>query len=154
MKNRRVVLVMVGVVCFLGGTMIPSARTEPQAPAKPQPPKYYIVNCMKAKPGKYQQSLQSEREWKRIEEAYINAGKRGAWAVYGYQFDPGTDARCDYITVDGFDKWADLEDPYPDFQNVFKKIYPNKNFQDFLQQTGDSHVIAHQDVMVLIDHAE
>lgn len=154
MKNRRIVLVAVGVVCFLGGTMIPSVHSAPQEAAGSQAPKYFIVNCMKAKPGQYQQAMQAEREWKPLEQAFIHSGQRAAWAVYAYHFNPGSEARCDYITVDAFSKWSELEDPYPDFQNVFKKVYPDKDFQQFLQKSDESHEIAHQDVMVLVDHAE
>lgn len=153
MKSRRIVLVMVGVVCFLGGTMIPSGRSAPPAAAASQPMKYLIVNCMKVKPGKFQQAIQNESEWKKIEQAYNEAGKKRGWAVYGYQF-PGSEDRCDYVTVDSFENWSDLEDPYPDFQNVFKKVYPDKNFDEFMQHTDDSHEIAHRDVVVLIDHTE
>lgn len=154
MKNRPLVVVIVGIACFLGGTMIPTAQTEPQPAVKAQVAKYVIVNCMKVKPGKYSQSMQMEREWKPIEQAYINAGKRASWAVYGYQFNPGTNAGCDYVTVDAFGKWGELEDQYPDFPNVFKKIYPDKNFNEFMQASEATHEIAHQNVMVLIDHAE
>lgn len=31
---------LVGIVAFLGGTMIPLAHTEPEGQAKTQPPKY------------------------------------------------------------------------------------------------------------------
>lgn len=153
MKSRRIVLVMVGVVCFLGGTMIPSGRSAPPAPAESQLLKYRLINCMKVKAGKYQQAMQNESEWKRITQAYITAGKRRSWAVFQYQFS-GSDDRCDYVTVDSFENWSDLENPYPDFQNVFKKVYPEKDFNEFIQRTNDSHEIAHRDLMVLTDHAE
>jgi hypothetical protein len=153
MKNRRIVLVAVGVVCFLAGSMIPSGHSAPPAPPESQILKYRIVNCMKVKPGKYQQAMQNESDWKRIGQAYIAAGMKRSWAVYGYQFS-GSGDRCDYVTVDAFANWSDLENPYPDFENVFKKVFPDKNFDEFLQQTGDSHEIAHRDVMVLLDHAE
>ena len=154
MKNRRIVLVLVGVACFLAGSMIPSVRSAPPAaPAASQPLKYRIVNCMKVKPGKYSQAMQIEKEWKRIEEAYIAQGMKRAWAVYAPQFG-GTDDRCDYVTVDSFENWSDLDNSYPDLPNVFKKVFPDKNFNEFLQQTDDSHDLTHKDVMVLIDHAE
>ena len=153
MKSNRIVLVAVGVVCFLGGTMIPSARTEAQAQAASQPPKYYIVNCMKAKPGQYQQSVQMEGQWKPIAQSYINAGKMRSWAVYGYQFNAGSNATCDYLTVDGYDKFSDLENTYSDLETAFKKIYPTKQLNDFMQQLNGTHDIANQDVMVLTDHA-
>jgi len=153
MKSRLIVLVMVGVVCFLGGTMIPSVRSAPPAPAESPALKYRIVNCMKVKPGKAQQAEQNESDWKRIVQAYNAAGKRRGWAVFQYQF-AGSDDRCDYVTVDSFENWSDLEDPYPDFLNVFKKVYPDKDFHGFLQETDDSHEIVHRDVMVLTDHAE
>lgn len=37
MKYRRIVLITLGVVCFLAGTMIPLARSEPQGRANSQP---------------------------------------------------------------------------------------------------------------------
>jgi hypothetical protein len=152
MKNRRIVLVVVGVVCFLAGSMIPSMRSAPPA-SESMPLKYHIVNCMKLKSGDFGKAMENEKEWKRIEQYYIAQGMKRSWAVYGYQFS-GTEDRCDYVTVDSFENWSDLENPYPDFPNVFKKIYPDKNFDEFLKQTGDSHEVAHRDAMVLIDHAE
>jgi hypothetical protein len=56
--------------------------------------------------------------------------------------------------VDAFENWSDLENPYPDLENVFKKVFPDKTFDEFMQQTNDSHEIAHRDLMVLTDHAE
>jgi hypothetical protein len=153
MKNRRIVLVAVGVVCFLAGSMIPSGLSAPPAPPESQILKYRIVNCMKVKPGKYQQAMQNEGEWKRIEEAYNAAGKKRGWAVLGNQFGGSSD-RCDYVTVDAFANWSDLENPYPDLENMFKKVFPDKDFNEFLQHTDDSHEIAHRDVLVLLDHAE
>lgn len=153
MKNRRIVLVLVGVGCFLAGTMIPSVRSAPPAASESTPLKYHIVNCMKVKPGKSQQAMQIEGEWKRIEQAYIAQGMKRSWAVYGSVFG-GTEDRCDYVTVDSFENWSDLENPYPDLPNVFKKVFPDKNFNEFMQQTGDSHDLAHKDVMVLINHTE
>lgn len=153
MKNRRIVLVLVGVVCFLAGTMIPSVRSAPPAASESMPLKYHIVNCMKVKPGESQQAMQIEKEWKQIEQAYIAQGMKRSWALYRYQFS-GTDNRCDYVTVDSFENWSDLENSYPDFPNVFKKVFPDKNFNEFLQQTGDSHDLVHRDVMVLVDHTE
>ena len=153
MKNRRIVLVLVGVVCFLAGSMIPSGQSAPPAASESQPLKYRIVNCMKVKPGKYDQAMQNEKDWKRIEQAYMAQGNKRSWAVYGYQF-PGSEDRCDYVTVDSFENWSDLENPYPDFPNVFKKVFPDKNFDEFMQQTEATHEIAHRDLVVLIDHAE
>lgn len=153
MKNRGIVLAVVGVACFLAGSMIPSVRSATPAASEAQPLKYHIVNCMKVKPGKFSQAMQIEREWKRIEEAYIAQGQKRSWAVYGYEFG-GTGDRCDYITVDSFENWSDLENPYPDLPKVFKKVFPDKNFDEFLQQTDESHDLAHKDAMVLIDHAE
>ena len=108
---------------------------------------------MKAKPGQIQQSLQMEGQWKPVAESYIKAGKMRSWAVYGYQFDPGSNATCDYLTVDAYDKFSDLENTYADLQNTFKMIYPAKPFDDFMRQLNNTHSIANQDVMVLIDHA-
>lgn len=153
MKSRRIVLVTVGVVCFLGGTMIPSGRSAAPGPAESQPLKYRIINCMKVKSGKFQQAMQNESEWKRLEQAYNTAGKKRGWALFAREFS-GSNDQCDYVTVDLFANWSDLENPYPDLENTFKKVYPDKDFNQFIQQTNDSHEIVHRDVMVLVDHAE
>lgn len=153
MKSRSSVLVATGVVCFLAGSMIPSVRSAPPAASESMPLKYSIVNCMKVKPGKFSQAMQIEKEWKRIEEAYIAQGMKRSWSLYRYQF-AGTGDRCDYVTVDSFENWSDLQNPYPDLPKVFKKVFPDKNFNEFLQQTDDSHNLTHKSVMVLADHAQ
>jgi hypothetical protein len=97
--------------------------------------------------------MQNESEWKRLEQAYNTAGKKRGWALFAREFS-GSNDQCDYVTVDLFANWSDLENPYPDLENTFKKVYPDKDFNQFIQQTNDSHEIVHRDVMVLVDHAE
>ena len=145
---------LVGIVAFVGGTMIPSARTEPQAQTKVQPPKYYLVDCMKVKPGKFDQYLQVEKEWKSFHQQYVNMGKKRSWGLYEVRYPSGTDARCDYITVNSFDNYADTDDTFPNAQEVFKKTFPNTKVEDFLQRTDDSRNLTHSEFLVLVDHTD
>lgn len=154
MKTRLFTLALVGVVSFLGGTLIPSARTEPQAQAQVQPPKYYLVDCMKVNPGKFDLYFRVEREWKLIHQDYVKRGKKRSWGLYGVQYPAGTDERCDYVTVNAFDKYADTEDPYADFQEVFKRLYPNMKLEELAQRTDDSRRLTHEELLVLVDHTD
>ena len=154
MKTKVFTLALVGVVSFLGGTLIPSARTEPQAQAQVQPPKYYLADCMKVNPGKGGLYSQVESEWKPIHQDYVKRGKKRSWGLYAVQYPSGTDERCDYITVNAFDKYADTEDLYPDFQEVFKRVHPNVKLEEFSQRTEDSRRLAHEEFLVLVDHTD
>ena len=71
---------VVGLVAFVGGMSIPSAQTQPQGQSKAQPAKYYLVDCMKVNPGKFQQYLQIEKQWKSFHQEYVRMGKKHSWA--------------------------------------------------------------------------
>src|SRR6516162_7066287 len=145
---------LVGIVAFVGGTLIPSARTEPQTQTKVQLPKYYLVDCMKVKPGKGDQYLQVEKEWKSFHQRYVNMRKKRSWGLYEVRYPSGTEARCDYITVNSFDNYADTENPLPKAEEVFKKTFPNTKPEDFFQRTGDSRDLTHSEFLVLVDHTD
>ncbi len=154
MKSKPFAFVLVGIVAFLGGTMIPSARTEPQAQAQVQPPKYYLVDCMKVNPGKGDLYSQVEREWKPFHQDYVKRGKKRLWGLYEVLYPNGTDERCDYVTVNAFDNYADTGNAYPDFADVFKRLYPNVKLEEFLQRTEESRRLTHEELLVLVDHTD
>jgi len=145
---------VVGVIAFLSGTMIPSAHTEAQSQSKAQPPKYYLVDCMKVNPGKLDQYLEMEKQWKSFHQEYIKMGKKRSWGLYEVRYPYGTEARCDYITVNAFDNYADTDNPFPDFQQVFKKVFPNMKLEDFMQKTEDSRRLTHGEFLALVDHTD
>lgn len=105
-------------------------------------------------PGKFNQYLAVEKEWKAFHQEYVNKGKKRSWGLYEVRYPSGTDARCDYITVNTFDNYADTDDPYPDFQEVFKKVFPNTKLEDFMQRTDDSRRLTHSEFLALVDHTD
>ena len=149
MRIRPFLLVLAILVSFLAGTLIPKASTQSQ------PPKYFLVDYMKVDPAKGQEYLSVERDlWKPIHQAYAKSGKKRWWSLYGVQFPYGTDQKYGFVTVNAFDQFQQIEEPYSDLQEVLAKLHPNMKLDQFFTRTENSRQLVQGEVWVLIDHVE
>ncbi len=46
------------------------------------------------------------------------------------RFPFGTEEKYDYITVNTFDRFGQLEHPFADLGEIFKKVHPNMKVDD------------------------
>ncbi len=149
MKARYVWLPLVIVSSFLAGTLVPAANTQQK------PPKYFEIDYMKVDPIKESDYLKLEREqWKPLHQERIKEGKIRSWYLFGIQFPSGTDEKYNYVTVNAFDQFGQLEDPYADADKLLAKVHPGMKVDDFLSRTVQGRNLVRSEVWVLIDQAE
>ena len=144
MKLRHVSVALLMAVAFLAGTLVPSTSGQNTTA------RYLSVSYMKSLPGKDPIAIE-QKVWKPVHQAMVNAGNLERWAVYAREFPNGTATEYDYVTVMVFDEFRDLENPYGDFQALFRKVHPNEDPQKLLQQTEESRNLVRGEVLRLID---
>ena len=79
---------------------------------------FFIVETMKATPGKSGEYVKAEREvWKRVHQERIKQGLITGWNFYVVRSPAGSSVPYDYITVTFVQGWNKLENPWGDFFN-------------------------------------
>jgi hypothetical protein len=140
---------VVAVTSFFVGTLVPAASTDTKAA------KYFEVAYMKASPGKDADYLKIEQEmWKPLHQELIKQGMVRSWSLYGLQFPSGTAEKYDYVTVNAFDQFGQLENPYANFDKALTKVHPGVKVDDFIDRTEKARNLVRSEVWVLIDRAE
>lgn len=149
MRTKYFVVPVVAVISFFAGTLIPNAKTDTKSP------KYVQVDFMKVNPGKDADYLKVEQDlWKPIHQERIKQGLTKSWSLYGVQFPSGTDQKYGYVTINTFDQFSQLENPYGSFEKVFSKVHPGVKADEFMDRTEKSRNLVRSEVWVLIDKAE
>jgi hypothetical protein len=109
---------MATILAFFAGALVPNggmqhAAVAMQVAAQPKSPKYVEIDYMKVEPGKDSDYVRLEKEiWKPLHQQRIKNGQLRSWAVYGLRFPFGTEEKYDYVTVNSYDQFAQLESPY------------------------------------------
>ena len=142
MSFKKVVWALAIGLAFFAGTLVPvgsrqSSTVLAQAP-QAKPPKYLEVDYMKVQPGKDSDYLRVER----------------SWALYNVRFPFGTEEKYDYVTVNTFDRFGQLEDPFTDLGEIFKKVHPNMKVDDIGQQTEATRHLVRSEVWQLMDETQ
>ncbi len=156
MSIRPLGLALIIGASFLAGTMVPSAGTQSSATPKPSDAvKYVEVSYMKVDPAKTTEYLKVEQDlWKPLHQELVKKGQVKSWTLYGVQFPSGTDEKYDFVTVNAFTQFGQLENPYADFDQVLPKIHPDMKVEDFLSRTESSRRLVRSEIWAVIDHAE
>ena len=89
-----------------------------------------------------------------IHQEFVKNGKKRFWTFYGVRFPTGADEKYDYVTVNGFDNFAQIEQPYANFQEVLKKVYPNMKAEEFFKNTESPRRLVREEMWEVIDHVE
>ena len=92
--------------------------------------------------------------WKPIHQDYVKNGKKRSWSFYWVQFPSGADEKYDYVTVNSFDNFAQLEEPYTNLPEVVKKIHPNMKIEEFGEKTQSPRRLVREEMWMLIDRVE
>jgi hypothetical protein len=107
---------------------------------------------MKAQPGKEADYVRMEREtWKPLHEERIKRGQLRSWAFYGLRFPSGDDEKYDFVTINAFDRFAQLENPYADLDRMLSTGQPNRKMADLEQETSANRRLVRSEVWQLID---
>jgi len=152
MKGMYIWLPVVIVSSFIAGTLVPAGRAQ-QGTQKP--PKYIEVDYMKATPGHEDEYLKLEREqWKPIHQERIKEGKIHSWYLFGVRFPSGSESKYDFVTVNTFDQFGQMENSYADIEQVMSKVHSGINVNDFASRTNKSRDLVRSEVWELIDQLE
>ncbi len=149
MKLRHLMLAVVIVASFLAGTLVPTASTQSKTV------KYVEVDYMKVEPGKEADYLKVEQDlWKPVHQERVKNGKLKSWSLYALQFPSGTDEKYDFVTVNVFDQFGQLENPYANAEELLAKVHPGMKLSDFINRTDSARRLVRSEVWALIDHLE
>jgi len=152
MKTTYVWLPVVIVSSFIAGTLVPIGRAQQTLK---KPPKYVEVNYMKAAPGHENEYMKLEQEqWKPIHAERIKQGKVRSWYFFEVRFPSGTESKYDFVTVNTFDQFGQMENPYGDFDQLIRKVHPGMNLDDFGSRTNKARDLVRSEVWELIDQIE
>lgn len=140
---------VVAVTSFFAGTLVPAVSTDTKSA------KYIEVDYMKTNPGKDADYLKIEQEmWKPLHQERIKQGLVRSWSLYRVQFPSGAAEKYDYVTVNAFDQFGQLENPYANFDKVLTKVHPGVKVDDLGDRTEKARSLVRSEVWVLIDKAE
>jgi hypothetical protein len=111
---------------------------------------YAVADYMKVKPGGGPAYLDLEQKiWKPIHQERLKAGMIVGWYLYGVHFPSGSNHEYNFATVNVVNKFSDLENPLP--EEIFTKVYPNKDASEIMDETINAREAIHQDVWVVLD---
>jgi hypothetical protein len=152
MKATYIWLPAVIILSFVAGTLVPTGRAQ-QGTHKP--PKYIEVDYMKATPGHEDEYVRLEQEqWKPIHQERIKQGKLHSWYLFGVRYPSGSEAKYDFVTVNTFEQFGQMENPYSDLSTLVPKVHPGINLEDFGNRTTKARDIVRTEMWELIDQVE
>jgi hypothetical protein len=152
MKPIHVWLPVVIVTSFVGGTLVPSGKAQQKSP---KPPKYIEMSFMKTDGAREADYVKLEQEqWKPLHQERIKQGKIRSWYFFGVRSPSGSEVKYNFVTVNTYDQFGQMENPYADLDQVIKKVHPGVNMDDFFNRTTKSRDIVRNEVWELIDQAE
>jgi hypothetical protein len=152
MRAKYIWLPLVILSSFIAGTLVPTGRAQ-QGAAKP--PKYVEIDYMKATPGHEDEYVKLEQEqWKPIHQERIKEGKIRSWYFFNVRFPSGSESKYDFVTVNTYDQFGQIEDPYADADKLFSKVHPGIKMEDFASRTTQARDLVRSEVWQLIDQAE
>ena len=124
------------------------AVADPNATA---PPKYFMVNMMKVKPGT--EAAYETMETKLVKPmlvAMMKAGGRASWSRFSVVLPGGSNQPFNYITTDGYDKWTDIGRG-GDAAAAIKKVHPGMTLAAYSKQIEETRQLVNQELWELID---
>ena len=114
-----------------------------------EPPSILLVNYMTVQPGNNNIYVNLERDiYKDIHEESVKQGGRSTWSVWGKIGGDLTSKQ--FVTVDGFNSWDQMNQEN-NFAELFKKVHPDKNMEEFSDKTYKSRILEKRETWKLID---
>ncbi|WP_373515665.1 hypothetical protein [Persicitalea sp.] len=124
------------------------AAADPNATTAP---KYLMVNMMKVKPG--DEAAYEAMETKLVKPmivAMMKSGGRAGWARHDLVLPGGSNQPFNYLTVDAYDKWADIGQG-GDAAAAIKKVHPGMTLTAYGKQIEATRQLVNQELWQLID---
>lgn len=124
----------------------PQSQTTANAP-----PKFALIEYFKIEPGKVADYRKLEQEvWIPIHRERIKMGAIKSWSAWSVRFPGGTDREYDRVIITTFDKFADVETPYP--PAVFTKVFPNTTAAEIVARTRTLSRQVRSELVRLLDN--
>jgi hypothetical protein len=98
---------------------------------------YLRFNHYKVRNGQYDEWVRLETTyWKAIMDAWLKAGGKGGWGVYGLAMPGGESTPYNTMTVDTFPDWNGLMKGVP-VNELWPKVHPNRTTTDTFDRLGE-----------------
>lgn len=131
---------------------LPGAE-DPRSLASATPPKYARFDYKKTEYGKGNQYVENEHKYyKPVWQETVNQGVMRTWAVSAVRFPGGTNKEYNFVTVQLFDKFEQLENP--SVPGVWAKVHPNLNGQEITGQMGAISKSVRTEVLTLLERVQ
>ena len=105
-----------------------------------------VLNFMKVKPGKTNDYLEIEKEWKELQEKKIEAGIMYSWQLSRKMFSAEDDSD-QYITVDSYSDFSKTKEVFPD--GFFDGFKTEEEWSELMDKTSKSRKLANKMVLHL-----
>jgi hypothetical protein len=158
MVSTRQLLLGTTVVSFLAGSLTSAAlvaaqnRQAQDRPTQPPPPAVVQVNFMKVPPGRDQEYVRTEQEiWKPVHQERIRRGQMRSWTLYARQYPGGDAAEYNYVTVDVYDSFADVD---RDMTDLFARVLPKVPLDSIGARTEHARSLVRNEVWRRLDSAQ
>lgn len=96
---------------------------------------YVRFDFIKVADGQLAEYAQIESEWNKVHESLKKSGKILRWMQYDVMLPSGAAVEHNFVTVTLYKDYATLENIVADLAQEFVKVYPDKNFYEFLAKT-------------------
>jgi hypothetical protein len=107
-------------------------------------PIYVVVDYMKVAKDKTADYLEVEKIWKKIHQKRVERGLINSWFLYKVENAAQNARDYQFVTVQVFDSFAKLENPYPD--DIFTAVYPGPELAGYMKKTGESRDLIRSEI--------
>ena len=156
MIARRIFL----AITFAATLIVPTAVARAQSggsgqsatqPASVPTPGYALIEYFKIEPGKAAEYRKLEQEvWVPIHRERVKQRIIKSWWSWGVRFPGGSDREYDRVIITTFDKFTDVETPYP--PEIFAKVFPNSTAADLVARTLAISKLVRSELVALLDN--
>lgn len=112
--------------------------------------KFIQLDYMKVEQGKENEYFDAEMSiWKPVHEAFIKAGSRVGWSLWGRVFPSGAGLDYQYATVNYMSDFSKIGTA--DYNGAFKTAHAGKNMDELFAKTNASRVLVKSELWEVID---
>ncbi len=114
--------------------------------------KFIQLDYMKVEQGKEGDYWDAEMDiWKPVHNAFIKAGSRVGWSLWGRVFPSGAGLDYQYATVNYMADFSKIGTA--DYNDAFGKAHPGKNMDELFAKTNATRVLVKSELWEVIDKA-
>src|SRR5262245_50823118 len=122
-----------------------------QTPTTSPLPRYALIEYFKIEPGKAADYRKLEQEvWVPIHRERVKQKIIRSWWSWAVRFPGGAGREYDRVIITTFDKFADVETPYP--PAVFTRVFPNTTAAELVARTAAVSKMVRSELVTLLDN--